>query len=49
MPSRRKGVGNYGLTAFIKSNVIIIVTTGTVGGEARRYAKLGFGQSDGSV
>jgi Restriction endonuclease len=27
-----------GLTAFIKSNVIIIVTTGTVGGEARRYA-----------
>lgn len=27
-----------GLTAFIKSNVIVIVTTGTVGGEARRYA-----------
>jgi site-specific DNA-methyltransferase (cytosine-N4-specific) len=27
-----------GLTAFIKSNVIIIVTTGTIGGEARRYA-----------
>jgi site-specific DNA-methyltransferase (cytosine-N4-specific) len=27
-----------GLTAFIKSNVIVIVTTGSVGGEARRYA-----------
>jgi hypothetical protein len=27
-----------GLTAFIKSNVIVIVTTGTIGGEARRYA-----------
>ena len=27
-----------GLTAFIKSNVIIIVTTGTISGEARRYA-----------
>lgn len=27
-----------GLTSFIKSNVIVIVTTGTVGGEARRYA-----------
>lgn len=27
-----------GLTAFIKSNVIVVVTTGTVGGEARRYA-----------
>ncbi len=27
-----------GLTAFIKSNVIVIVTTGAVGGEARRYA-----------
>lgn len=27
-----------GLTAFIKSNVIVIVTTGNVGGEARRYA-----------
>ncbi len=27
-----------GLTHFIKSNVIVIVTTGTVGGEARRYA-----------
>ncbi len=27
-----------GLTAFLKSNVIVIVTTGTVGGEARRYA-----------
>jgi hypothetical protein len=27
-----------GLTAFIKSSVIVIVTTGTIGGEARRYA-----------
>lgn len=27
-----------GLTAFIKSNVIVIVTTGSVSGEARRYA-----------
>lgn len=27
-----------GLTSFIKSNVIVIVTTGIVGGEARRYA-----------
>jgi site-specific DNA-methyltransferase (cytosine-N4-specific) len=27
-----------GLTAFIKSNVIVIVTTGSVGSEARRYA-----------
>jgi hypothetical protein len=27
-----------GLTAFIKSNAIIIVTTGSVGSEARRYA-----------
>lgn len=27
-----------GLTAFIKSNVIVIVTTGTVSTEARRYA-----------
>ena len=27
-----------GLTAFIKSNVIVIVTTGIIGGEARRYA-----------
>jgi site-specific DNA-methyltransferase (cytosine-N4-specific) len=27
-----------GLTAFIKSNVIVIVTTGTIGGEARRYS-----------
>ena len=27
-----------GLTAFIKSNVIIIITTGTIGSEARRYA-----------
>jgi len=27
-----------GLTAFIKSNVVVIVTTGTIGGEARRYA-----------
>jgi hypothetical protein len=27
-----------GLTAFIKSNVIVIVTTGNVGGDARRYA-----------
>lgn len=27
-----------GLTAFIKSNAIVIVTTGTIGGEARRYA-----------
>ncbi len=27
-----------GLTAFIKSNVIVIVTTGNIGGEARRYA-----------
>ena len=27
-----------GLTAFIKSNVIVMVTTGTIGGEARRYA-----------
>lgn len=27
-----------GLTRFLKSNVIVIVTTGDVGGEARRYA-----------
>lgn len=27
-----------GLTAFLKSNVIVIVTTGTIGAEARRYA-----------
>jgi hypothetical protein len=27
-----------GLTAFIKSSVIVMVTTGTIGGEARRYA-----------
>ena len=27
-----------GLTAFIKSNVIVIVTTGSIGVEARRYA-----------
>jgi len=27
-----------GLTAFIKSNVIVIVTTGSVSGESRRYA-----------
>ena len=27
-----------GLTAFIKSNVIVIVTTGAIGGEGRRYA-----------
>ena len=27
-----------GLTSFIKSNVIVMVTTGTIGGEARRYA-----------
>ena len=27
-----------GLTHFLKSNVIVIVTTGDVGGEARRYA-----------
>jgi hypothetical protein len=27
-----------GLTAFIKSNAIVIVTTGTISGEARRYA-----------
>lgn len=27
-----------GLTSFIKSNVIVIVTTGTIGAEARRYA-----------
>ncbi|MBF9036820.1 hypothetical protein HKCCE2091_21510 [Rhodobacterales bacterium HKCCE2091] len=27
-----------GLTHFLKSNVIIIVTTGEIGGEARRYA-----------
>src|SRR4029078_1527278 len=27
-----------GLTHFIKSTVIVIVTTGEVGGEARRYA-----------
>ena len=27
-----------GLTAFIKSSVIVVVTTGIVGGEARRYA-----------
>ena len=27
-----------GLTHFLKSNVIVIVTTGEVGGEARRYA-----------
>jgi site-specific DNA-methyltransferase (cytosine-N4-specific) len=26
-----------GLAAFIKSNVIVIVTTGTIGGDARRY------------
>jgi site-specific DNA-methyltransferase (cytosine-N4-specific) len=27
-----------GLTHFLKSNVIVIVTTGEVSGEARRYA-----------
>ena len=27
-----------GLTHFLKSSVIVIVTTGEVGGEARRYA-----------
>lgn len=27
-----------GLTRFLKSNVIVIVTTGDIGGEARRYA-----------
>lgn len=27
-----------GLTHFLKSNVIVIVTTGNIGGEARRYA-----------
>ena len=27
-----------GLTHFLKSNLIVIVTTGEIGGEARRYA-----------
>ncbi|MFW5454998.1 restriction endonuclease, partial [Thioalkalivibrio sulfidiphilus] len=27
-----------GLTHFLKSNVIVMVTTGDIGGEARRYA-----------
>lgn len=27
-----------GLTHFLKSNVVVIVTTGVIGGEARRYA-----------
>lgn len=27
-----------GLTHFLKSNAIVIVTTGAIGGEARRYA-----------
>jgi hypothetical protein len=34
----RRPAKEVGLTEFIKSNVIVIVTTGTVGGEARRYA-----------
>jgi site-specific DNA-methyltransferase (cytosine-N4-specific) len=29
-----------GLTRFIESNIIVIVTTGTIGGEARRYANM---------
>lgn len=38
-----------GLTHFLKSNVIVIVTTGRIGGEARRYANAIMGDSNLAV